>query len=130
MLFSFVRISYNQKSRVLLRLVPFSKATLVAVALITLAWLTKTIWRYATLSFLYVFPPSLVVIVFLEVGLWSFNKLRDYMRYKNNIKEYKKRVIKKSRDIKQWYHVFQPSLVIVYLWKLWYITFPIWWLSI
>ena len=130
MLVWFVRISYNQKISDLLRLASFIKAILGAIALITLAWLTHVIWRHATLSFLYVFPPSLVVIVFLEVGLWSFNKLRDYMRYKNNIKEYKKRVIKKSRDIKQWYHVFQPSLVIVYLWKLWYITFPIWWLSI
>ena len=43
MLFSFVRISYNRKSHSLLRLVPFNKATLRAVALITLAQLTQVI---------------------------------------------------------------------------------------
>ena len=37
MLFSFVKILYNQKSRGLLRMVPFIKATIGAVALITLA---------------------------------------------------------------------------------------------
>ena len=51
MLFSFVRISYNQKSSILLRLVPFIKATLGAVAFITLAWLTQIIWRYGTFLF-------------------------------------------------------------------------------
>ena len=90
MLFSFVRISYNKKSRGLLRLVPFIKATLAVVALITLAWLAQVIWRFATLSFLYVFPPCLLVMVFLEVALWIFNKLRDHMTYRNDIYEYKK----------------------------------------
>ena len=41
MLFSFVRISCNQKSRGLLRWVPFIEATLGAVALITLALLGR-----------------------------------------------------------------------------------------
>ena len=41
MLFSFVRVSYNQKLRGLLRLVPFIKTTLGTVALITLALLTQ-----------------------------------------------------------------------------------------
>ena len=78
-LFSFVRISYNQKSRNLLRLVPFIKATLGVVALMTLGWSTQVIRRYATLSFFYVFLPSLTVFlkvwqatVFLKIGLWSF----------------------------------------------------------
>ena len=79
-LFSFVKISYNQKSRNLLRRVPFIKAALGVVALMTLGWSTQVIWRYATFSFFYVFPPSLTVFlkvwqatVFLKVGLWSFN---------------------------------------------------------
>ena len=79
MLFSFVRISYNKQSCGLLRWVPFIKATLGVVALITLAWLGHVIWRYVTISFLYVFSPSLVVIVFLEVALWRFNKLCDHV---------------------------------------------------
>ena len=89
MLFSFVRISYNQKSRGLLRWVLFIKATLGAAALINLAWSGHVIWRYATISFLYLFPQ----IVFLEVALWSFIKLRDHLTYRNDIQENKKRVI-------------------------------------
>ena len=69
MLFSVVRVSYSKKSSDLLRLVPSIKATFGAVALITLVRLTQVISRYATLSFLYVMLPSLVVMVFLEVGL-------------------------------------------------------------
>ena len=124
MLFSFVRISYNQKSRDLLRLIPFIKANLETVALITLVWLTQVISRYATFSFLYVFLPSLVVVVFLEVALWSFNKLRDHMTYKNDIYEYKKRVIinyvTHGNSIILFANVFQPSLVIVSSWRMWY----------
>ena len=63
MLFSFVRISYNQKSRDMLRLVPFIKATLEDVSLITLVCLS---------SYEDMLPSDFIVdlvVVFLEVGL-------------------------------------------------------------
>ena len=59
--------------------VTFIEANLEAVVLIILAWLGHVIWRYATISFWYVFPPSLVVIVFVEVALW--------MTYRNIIND-------------------------------------------
>ena len=78
---AFVKVAYalfiNQKSSGVMRCVPFIQATLVAVALITLAWLGHDTWRYATISFWY--------IVFLEVVLWNFNKLNDHVTYKNDI---------------------------------------------
>ena len=83
MLFSFVRISHHQRPRCLSRWIPFIKATLGAVDLITLAWLGHMTWRYAIVSFWYVFPPTLVAIVYLEVALLSFNKLLDHGTYRN-----------------------------------------------
>ena len=65
----------------------FHEAALGAVALITLAWLGHVTWRYAIMSFWYVFPPRFVAIVFVEVVLW-INKLHDheiYMKYMNDI---------------------------------------------
>ena len=113
MLFLFVRISYNQKPRGLLRLVPFIKATLEVVALISLAWLTQVTWRYS-----YMYSHQFW-------RLWSswelgYEVLINYvitwhtgMIYRNIKTSYNK-----SCDIKQWYYVFQPSLVIASLWKL------------
>ena len=43
------------------------------------------------LILIYIFPPGLVV--FLEVALYSFNIWHDHVTYKNDIWEYKKRVI-------------------------------------
>ena len=56
--------------------------------------LGHVIRRYAIISFLNVFPPSLVLIVLLEIALWRFNKW--------------------SGDIQEWYiilfeYAFQPS---------------------
>ena len=122
MLFSLIRISYNQNSRILLWLVLFIKPTLGTVTLITFAPLIQDISSHAILSLLYVFRPSLVIIVFLRVALWSFNKLHDHMTYKNM----KKRVIIQhvtySNGIILFAYVFQPSFVL-YLCKNCDITF-------
>ena len=62
MLFSFVRISCNQRSCGLLRWVLFIEATVEAEVIVcTLAWLGHVNWRHATISFWCVFPPRLVV---------------------------------------------------------------------
>ena len=50
--------------------------------------LGHVIRRYAIISFLNVFPPSLVLIVLLEVALWRFNKWRDQVTYRNGISFY------------------------------------------
>ena len=42
-------------------------------------------------------------IVFLEVALWSFNKLRNHVIYRNGVWEYKKTSYHKSSEIQEWY---------------------------
>ena len=62
-----------------------------------------------------IFPPILVVIVFLEVELWSFNKLYHHVTYKNDIYKYSKRVIINHvtyrNGIILFAYAFQPSFI-------------------
>ena len=105
MLLWFVRISCNQRSSSLLRWVPFIEAILRVVALITLAGLGHATWRYATISFLYVFP---------------FLKLFDGAQ-----------VIKSQ--VKQWLHTissFQPNLVYNIDIIIWHNNIKNWWYKV
>ena len=56
-------------------------------------------------------------VAFLDIALWSFNKLHDHVTYKNDIWEYKKRVIINHmtyrNGIISFAYAFQPSSVIV-----------------
>ena len=113
----------------------FIKVTLVDVALIFLMWLGHVTWRYATISFWYVFSSRLVVIIFVKAALRSFNKLRYhviYMIYTNDIYEYNNWVIinhvKYSHETSLFSYLFQPSLVIATFVKVvrYYFLFPTW----
>ena len=120
-LFSFVRVSYNQRSRGLLRLVPFIEATLWAVALIFLAWLKSYKDTLHSHSYLYshqVWWLQSSWKLCYEVLIYYVITWHTEMTYRN-----KKASDNKSCDIKQCYHVLQPSLVSASLWKLWYKVF-------
>ena len=69
---SFLKISHNQRSRVLLEWALFINASLVGVVLISLGLLGYVTRRSGSLSCWYEFLLRLVVVAFLNVALWSF----------------------------------------------------------
>ena len=78
------------------------------------------------------FPPRLLVIIFVEIVLWSFNKLRDHMSYMNDIKKNNKwhiiNLMTCNNGTILFSYLFQPSLVIVTFVKvvIQYLQFATW----